>query len=462
MQIAQVMAGYTLAGADVLRRAMGKKIHAEMEAQRKVFCDGALAKGFTEKRANEIFDLMAKFADYGFNKSHAAAYALVSYQTAYLRAHYPVALLAACMSLAIANTERIAMLRADALRSGIQVLPPDINKSDADFTVEIQEDGSSGIRFALGAIKRIGLGAMKELVAARGDKPFASIDEFAARIDSKNLTRGQIEILAKAGAFDSIDKNRKRVFGAAEMIVRTAQNRQAESESGQIGLFNSAEPEKIRLPQGADWPETERLAFEAEAIGFHISAHPLDMYAQTLKRLGVVASGAIQSRASAGGARLKLAGIMAAKKERTTRTGSRMMWLTLSDIQGSFEVTLFSEVLNRTRELLEEGTALLVTADAKLDGEALRLTASDVVLLDDAARDAGAGLKIWLDQPQAIGELKQLFEQEGRGKGQIILCPQTGVAVSRLEMHLPGGFNVSARLSQAVRQIPGVELVEDI
>ena len=462
MQIARVMAGYTLAGADVLRRAMGKKIHAEMEAQRKIFCDGALAKGFTEKRANEIFDLMAKFADYGFNKSHAAAYALVSYQTAYLRAHYPVALLAACMSLAIANTERVAMLRADALRGGIQVLPPDVNKSEDDFTVETQEDGSSAIRFALGAIKRIGMGAMKELVAARGDKPFASIDEFAARIDSKTLTRGQIEILAKAGAFDSIDKNRKRVFGAAELIMRTAQARQAERESGQIGLFNSAEPEKIRLAQGADWPETERLAFEAEAIGFHISAHPLDMYAQTLKRLGVVASGSIQSRASAGGARLKLAGIVAAKKERTTRTGSRMMWLTLSDIQGSFEVTLFSEVLNRTRELLEEGVALLVTAEAKLDGESLRLTASDVVLLDDAARDAGAGLKIWLDQEQAITGLKQLFEQEGRGKGQIILCPRTDAQVSRLEMHLPGGFNVSARLSQAVKQVPGVELVEDI
>ena len=460
MQIAQVMAGYTLAGADLLRRAMGKKIHAEMEAQRKIFCEGALTKGFTEKRANEIFDLMAKFADYGFNKSHAAAYALVSYQTAYLRAHYPVALLAACMSLAIANTERIAMLRADALRSGIKVLPPDINKSGADFTVEKQEDETYAIRFALGAIKRIGLGAMQELTKARGDKPFASIDDFAARIDPKSLTRAQIEILAKAGAFESIDKNRKRMLSAAELIMRTAQSKQDERESGQIGMFNSTET--IRLPQGPDWPETERLSFEAEAIGFHISAHPLDMYAQVLKRLGVVGSASIQSRATASGARLKLAGIMGAKKERITRTGSRMMWLTLSDIQGSFEVTLFSEVLNRSREILEEGTALLVTADAKLDGESLRLTASDVTLLDDAARDAGAGLKIWLDREQAVAELKQLFEQEGRGKGQIILCPQTGSMTSRLEMRLPGGFNVSARLAQAVKQVSGVDLVEDI
>ncbi len=460
MQIAQVMAGYTLAGADLLRRAMGKKIRAEMDAQRKIFLDGALTKGFTAERANEIFDLMAKFADYGFNKSHAAAYALVSYQTAYLRANHPVAFLAACMSLSIANTDKVALLRADAMRGGIKVLPPDVNKSGADFEVELQEDGTYAIRFALGAIKRIGMGAMDELVKARGAKPFRNIDDFAARIDPKTLTRAQIEILAKAGAFESLDTNRARIFNAAEMILRTAQAGAAERESGQIGLFGGAEPEKIRLPAGPDWPETERLAFEAEAIGFHISAHPLDMYAQALKRLDVTASGAIQRKAEAGATRVKLAGTVAGKKERITRTGSRMMWLTLSDIQGSCEVTLFSEVLNRSREMLEEGTALLITADAKMDGESLRITASDISLLDDAARDAGAGLKIWLDREDAIPSLKALFDREGRGKGRIILVPKTG-ALRRLEMRLPGGFNVSPRLAQAAKLVPGVELVED-
>ncbi len=460
MQIAQVMAGYTLAGADLLRRAMGKKIRAEMDAQRKIFCDGALAKGFTEERANEIFDLMAKFADYGFNKSHAAAYALVSYQTAYLRANHTVAFLAACMSLSIANTDKVALLRADAMRGGIKVLPPDVNKSGADFEVELQEDGSYAIRFALGAIKRVGMGAMDEMVKARGKKPFKSIDDFAARIDPKTLTRAQIEILAKAGAFECLDTNRARIFNAAEMIIRTAQAGAAERESGQIGLFGGGEPEKIRLATGPDWPETERLAFEAEAIGFHISAHPLDMYARALKNLDVTASGAIQRRAEAGAARLKLAGTVGAKKERITRTGSRMMWLTLSDMQGSFEVTLFSEVLNRSRELLAEGTALLVTADAKMDGELLRLTASDITLLDDAARDAGAGLRIWLDREDALPSLKALFDREGRGKGRIVLLPKTGTE-RRLEMRLPGSFNVSPRLAQAAKLVPGVELVED-
>ncbi|MBU6450020.1 MAG: DNA polymerase III subunit alpha, partial [Rhodospirillales bacterium] len=460
MQIAQVMAGYTLAGADLLRRAMGKKIRAEMDTQREIFLKGALEKGFTAERANDIFDLMAKFADYGFNKSHAAAYALVSYQTAYLRANHPVAFLAACMSLSIANTDKVALLRADAMRGGIKVLPPDVNKSGADFEVELQEDGSYAIRFALGAIKRIGMGAMDELVKARGSKPFRNIDDFAARIDSKSLTRAQIEILAKAGAFECLDNNRARIFNAAEAIMRTAQAGLAERESGQIGLFGGGEPEKIRLASGPDWPEAERLAFEAEAIGFHISAHPLDMYAQALKRLEVVSSGAVQRRAEAGAARIKLAGTVGAKKERITRTGSRMMWLTLSDIQGSIEVTLFSEVLNRSREMLAEGTALLVTADAKMDGESLRITATDISLLDDAARDAGAGLKIWLDQEDAIPSLKALFEREGRGKGRIILVPKTGMQ-RRLEMRLPGGFNVSPRLAQAAKLVPGVELVED-
>src|SRR5271165_3178380 len=420
MQIAQVMAGYTLAGADLLRRAMGKKIRAEMDAQRKIFCEGAEKQGFTEAKANEIFDLMAKFADYGFNKSHAAAYALVSYQTAYLRANHTVALLAACMSLSITNTDKLAILRGDAMRSGIKVLPPDVNKSGADFQPEILEDGGYGIRYALGAIKRVGVGAMEELVKARGGKPFKDISDFAARIDAKSLTRAQIEILAKAGSFDTIEKNRAKIFAAAETVMRTAQAGAEERSSGQIGLFGGGEPEKIRLPDIPDWQELERLANEAEAIGFHVSAHPLDMYAQALKRLDVVPSGAIQRRAEAGAGRIKLAGTLGAKKERITRTGSRMMWATLSDVQGSFEVTLFSEVLNRSREILEDGIALLVTADVKMEGESLRITASDVSLLDKAAAEAGAGMKIWLDRTEALPHIKSLLEREGRGKGRVV------------------------------------------
>jgi len=461
MQIAQVMAGYSLAGADLLRRAMGKKIRAEMDAQREIFTKGAIAKNFTPEKAGEVFDLMAKFADYGFPKGHAAAYALVSYQTAYLRANHPVEFLAACMSLSIANTDKLAILRADAIRLGIQVLPPDVNCSGADFQPEELPDGTFAIRYALGAIKRVGIAAMADLGKSRESKPFKDLSDFSARIDAKNITRGQIEILAKAGAFDSLHPNRAQVFAVAENLVRLAQAQAEEKQSGQIGLFGGGEPEQVRLPNTPDWPETERLAFEAEAIGFHISAHPLDMYAQALKRLSVVSSAHIEHRAQAGAARVKLAGTLGAKKERITRTGSRMVWITLSDTQGSYEVTLFSEVLSRVREYLVEGTALLVTADIKMEGESLRITATDVTLLDEAAAKAGASLRVWLDRTEALPHIRALLDREGKGKGRVTLVPKTGLD-RNLDVVLPGGFNVSPKLAQAMKLVPGVERVEDV
>jgi DNA polymerase-3 subunit alpha len=460
MQIAQVMAGYTLAGADMLRRAMGKKIKSEMEAQRNLFNEGAIAKGFTPEKAGEVFDLMAKFADYGFNKSHAAAYALVSYQTAYMRANYPVAFLAACMSLAIDNTDKLGILRQDAMRLGIAVLPPDVNYSQADFSIEKTENGELAIRYALGAIKRVGAAAMETIFLARGGKKFEDLSDFAARIDPKAISRGQIEMLAKAGAFDSVVANRAQVFALAETITRRAQAQAEETLSGQIGLFGGDKPEVIKLPAMPDWQQTDRLTFEAEAIGFHISAHPLDMYAVALKRLGVVASSAIE-RWAQGGARIKLAGTVTAKKERITRTGSRMIWVTLSDMQGSYEVTLFSEVLGRCREMLSEGAALLVSADVKIENEALRITAQDVSLLDDAAAKAGTGLRIWLDRTEALPHIRALLDREGKGRGRVTLVPKLGVERS-LDVVLPGNFNVSPRLAQAMKMVPGVELVEDV
>ena len=460
MQIAQVMAGYSLAGADLLRRAMGKKIRAEMDAQRRIFIDGAMARGFERDKAVEVFELMEKFADYGFNKSHAAAYALVSYQTAYLRANHPVAFLAACMSLAQANTDKLASLRQDAMRLGIAVLPPDINASGADFTLEKTAEGALAIRYALGAIKRVGAAAMAQIATARGERKFADLADFAARVSPEALTKGQIEVLAKAGAFDSLCPNRARVFAGAEIIVRRAQAKAEERDSGQIGLFAGGGPEVLRLPDLPDWPQPERLNYEAEAIGFHISAHPLDMYAKALQRLGVVPSNAI-ARWARSGARIRLAGTVTARKERITRTGSRMMWVTLSDTLGAFEVTCFSEVLGRAREMILEGSALLITADARMDGENLRITAQEVMPLQDAAAQAGTGLRIWLDRTDALPRIRNLLDREGRGRGRVILVPRTGLE-RPLDIVLPGTFNVSPGLAQAVQSLPGVERAEDV
>ncbi len=465
MQIAQTMAGYSLGGADLLRRAMGKKIAAEMEAQRAIFTKGATERGVTPEKATEVFDLMAKFADYGFNKSHAAAYALVAYQTAWLKANHPEVFIAACMSLAINNTDRLAALKQEAERSHIRILPPDINASAADYSVERTEDGKLAIRYALAAVKRVGGAAMAALVAARGDRPFADLADLAARVDPKQINKAQFENLIRAGAFDSMEPNRARLFAVAETIVRRAQANQEEKASGQIGLFGApasggtAEP--IRLPDSPDWAPLERLAFEADAVGFHLTAHPLDTYAQALRRLGVVRSADVETQAKSGMRGVKLAGTVVSSKERITAKGSRMAWVRISDASGSIEVTCFSEVLARSREVLSQGSNVLVTAELKVEGEAVRITANNVEALDKAAAAAGASMRIWLRETAAVPHIRELLGRESGGKGRVTLVPRLGSDQS-VEIALPGGYSVTPRLAQALKVLPGVELVEEV
>ncbi len=465
MQIAQTMAGYSLGGADLLRRAMGKKIAAEMEAQRAIFTKGATERGVTPEKATEVFDLMAKFADYGFNKSHAAAYALVAYQTAWLKANHPEVFIAACMSLAINNTDRLAALKQEAERSHIRILPPDINASAADYSVERTEDGKLAIRYALAAVKRVGGAAMQALVTARGDQPFTDLADLAARVDPKQINKAQFENLIRAGAFDSMEPNRARLFAVAETIVRRAQANQEEKASGQIGLFGApasggtAEP--IRLPDIPDWAPLERLAFEADAVGFHLTAHPLDTYAQALRRLGVVRSADIEAQAKSGMRGVKLAGTVVSSKERITSKGSRMAWVRISDASGSIEVTCFSEVLSRSRDVLAQGSNVLVTAELKVEGEAVRITANNVEALDKAAAAAGASMRIWLRETAAVPHIRELLGRESGGKGRITLVPRLGTDQS-VEIALPGGYSVTPRLAQALKVLPGVEQVEEV
>jgi DNA polymerase III subunit alpha len=462
MQIAQVMAGYSLGAADLLRRAMGKKIRAEMDAQRKIFIDGATARGIDEAKATEVFELMAKFADYGFNKSHAAAYALVAYQTAWMKANHPEVFLAACMSLAIANTDRLAALKQEAERANISILPPDINASAADFTVERRGDGRLAIRYALAAIKKVGLTAMESVVATRGTHPFASVADFAARIDPRQLNRMQLENLICTGAFDTLELNRARLFAAAETILRRAQSLQEEAETGQIGLFGGdGKPDAIRLPDIPDWPQLERLGYESQAIGFHLTAHPLDVYSRALKRLGVTPIAQLERAAQAGITRVKMAGTVIGSKERITRTGGRMSWVRISDQSGSCEITLFSEILSRCRPLVSEGTGILVNADLQFQGETLRITAQDVSSLDQAAASAGAAIRVWLAETASVPHIRDLLSREGPGKGRVFLLPQVGDS-RHVEIALPGGFQVTPRLAEALKSAPGVERVEDV
>jgi DNA polymerase III subunit alpha len=276
----------------------------------------------------------------------------------------------------------------------------------------------------------------------------------------------QLENLVRAGAFDELDANRARLFAGAETVLRRASAEAEEKQSGQIGLFGMgasgpAEPAPLRMPEIPDWPPMERLGFEAEAIGFHLTAHPLDAYASALRRLGAVPSNKLEERAQTGAARVKLAGTVIGMKERPTRTGSKMAWVRLSDSGGSYEVTFFSETLSRSRDMLAAGSSVLVTADLRLEGEALRITAQDVAPLDQAAAAAGAGMRVWLESTSAVPHIRAILGREGNGRGRVVLVPRLDPSQT-LEITLPGGFNVTPRLAQALKLVPGVARVEDI
>lgn len=463
MQIAQVMAGYSLGAADLLRRAMGKKIRAEMEQQRTIFIDGATGRGIGAAKAGEVFDLMARFADYGFNKSHAAAYALVSYQTAYLKANHPTAFLAACMSLAINASDKLAALKQEIARLGITLLPPDINRSDADFRVENAANGSPSIRYALAAVKKVGAAAMRTLCASRGSEPFRDIADFAARVDPAPLNRMQLENLVRAGAFDVLEPNRARLLAGIDPILRRAQANSEQVRTGQGGLFTAdATDRSLRLPDMAPWSAIEALGQEAEAIGFHLTAHPLDAYRRVLRRLGACGTLDLERLADAGEARVKIAGCVVDRKERPTRTGGKMAWLRISDATGMTEITLFSEVLSRRRELLVAGRAILATVDLRREGEALRVTAIEVEDLEQVAGSIGrATLRIWVRDPGALAPVQAVLGRGGPGHGRVVLLPaQAGVRT--VEVRLPASYRVTPVLAQAVKSLPGVARVEEI
>ncbi|MDB5369719.1 MAG: polymerase subunit alpha, partial [Roseomonas sp.] len=308
----------------------------------------------------------------------------------------------------------------------------------------------------------VGMQAMRDMVVAR-DKggPFQSIADFAGRVEPRLLNKMQLENLARAGAFDTLEKNRAKVVTGAEGILRRAQAKAEERNSSQIGLFGAGDsrPEPLRMPDIPDWPELERLSQEAEAVGFHLSAHPLDTYREVLRKLSVVPIAQMQARAEAGVGRLKLAGTVVNSKERTTKTGSRMAWVRISDASGSTEVTLFSETLLRSRELLVEGTAILITCEARMEGETLRLTAQDVEGLDKAAAGVRQMMRLTIEDASAIEPIRELLAREGPGKGRVALIPRVGPG-QEIEVVLPGFFNVSPRLAQVMKVLPGVAHVE--
>ena len=463
MQIAQVLSGYTLGGADLLRRAMGKKIQAEMNAQRVNFVEGAKKNKVEEGRASSIFDQVDKFAGYGFNKSHAAAYALVCYQTAYLKANHPVEFFAATMTLDMGNVEKLNGYRRDLDKLGIVLLPPDVNRSTAEFAVETSPNGKRGVRYALAAIKGVGREAMLRLAEERNENgPYKDLFDFAERLDTRVLNKRLLESLVKAGAFDSINPNRAQTFATIEALIRHSQATNEARGSNQDSLFgDDSQQRRAPLPKMPDWAPMERLQNEFAAIGFYLSSHPLAAYEKSLQRLGVCRSADLVVMLSRGApGRIKLAGTVIDRMERTSAKGNRFAFVQCSDQSGAFEFMVFSELLGSKRDLLEAGQAVLVSVDGRLDGEQVKLLAQSVDKLEDAVANSAAGLRIVLSDPVALEALRKTLEGK-RGRGRVTLVVPMPDE-SEAEVTLPGAYSIAGGLRDTIGSLPGVSQVEEI
>ncbi|MBV9692622.1 MAG: DNA polymerase III subunit alpha, partial [Alphaproteobacteria bacterium] len=445
--------------ADLLRRAMGKKIKAEMDIHRERFIEGAGRKGILTSVAEQIFEQAAKFAGYGFNKGHAAAYAQVAYQTAYLKANFPVEFLAASMTLDIGNTDRLNIFRQEAQRLGIKVLPPDLNRSDAAFACDAEK---GVIYYALAAVKGVGYQAMESIVAERqAGGPFRSSGDFSRRVDPRHVNKRAFESLARAGAFDRLNPNRRQMVESSDILLGSAQRNAREREMGQTALFGDAsdKSDDIRLAQVADWPMHERLSEEFSAMGFYLSGHPLDAYAAALKRLGAVNYAALLEDRRRSGFKAVLAGTMIKKHERRSRNDQSYAFVSFSDPSGMFEVMLFPEVLAASRPLLEAGKSVLVTCSAEWDGDDLKLRAASISDLDRAAEQAGEGLRIHIENEDALGPIAANLKQQGKG---IVTVVVPGARGEEVEIQLPKRHLVSAAVKNAIKTMPGVTMVESV
>jgi DNA polymerase III subunit alpha len=469
MQAAQILAGYTLGAADLLRRAMGKKKADEMAAQRADFVKGAVAGGVDGAQAAMIFDQIDKFAGYGFNKSHAAAYALIAWQTAYLKANYPVEFFAASMNFEMGDTDKLNVIRQELTRNSIRLLPPDVNKSEANFAVEDLPDGGKAIRYALAALKGVGMAAMQAVVTGRvANGAFRDLFDFAARVDPKAMNKKQVESLAAAGAFDVLNKNRAQTLAAAEMLSRHASAAADERASGQNSLFGggktAAQP---KLPEAKNWDDLTRLQHEFDAIGFYLSAHPLDSYRALLERMGVVRAADVASRLRASGpSRFKLAGVVLGKQERTAKSGNRFAFVQMSDGGGAFEITVFSELLGASREQLEAGNALLVEVDAQGgsnqadDNADLRFIGRTFQPLKAAAEKVAQGVRLIVRRNETIPALEKLLTATPKGRGKVQLAIELE-DLREIELDLPATYVLNDASKNAMRQLPGeVELQE--
>lgn len=453
MQAAQLLAGYSLGEADNLRRAMGKKIRSEMQAQRQRFVSGCVERDIAKSQADAIFDLLERFAEYGFNKSHAAAYALVAYQTAYMKANYAVEFLAASMTLDMGNTDKLSEFRGEAERLGLKLEPPSINRSGVDFDVE-----GNTIFYSLAALKGVGKQAVETIVASRGDKPFRDLSDFASRLNPRAVNKRVLESLAAAGAFDKLDSNRAGVHASVETMLSTATRTHDAAAVGQNELFGGpSHREPLRVPAVELWMPSERLQREYEAIGFFLTGHPLDDYANALKRMKVLNWSEFSKSVLAGANAGRTAATVVSRMERRTKTGNKMGIIGLSDPTGQYEAILFQEGLQQYRDLLEPGSAVLLFLTGEAQGEEVRARIQSVERLDQAAEKVQKSLQIFLRDPAPLDHITNRLEPKGDGEVRFVLMLSDG---GEVEIKLPGRYKVSPQIAGAIKAVPGVVTVE--
>jgi DNA polymerase-3 subunit alpha len=459
MQIAQTLSGYSLGEADLLRRAMGKKIKEEMAAQKARFVDGAVEGGVPKNKASEIFDQVDSFAGYGFNKSHAAAYALIAYQTAWLKANYPVAFYAASMSLDFERTDKLNIFKQDAAKHDITVCIPDVNKSEARFAINGNE-----VFYALSAIRNVGTQAMQLLVEERKENgPFKDVFDFARRTAGIGLNKRLLEHLIAAGALDSLEPDRAKLMGGIDMLLGEASITQIEKETNQENLFGEADvSESATLPPPlVPWSTIDRLTHEFNAIGFFLSGHPLDDYKSLLQRTRVASFEDLETRVEK---EVMVAGAVIKVDERKSKKGNPFAFITLSDATGQFEMTAFSEVLNGAREILQVGALVVATVSIEREDGEMRLLAQSMRPVDDVVANTEAGLRIFVEKPEACEGLRTRLEAVEQSKHKrggevslVIMTPEREV-----EIRLLNKYAINPRVAGAIKAVPGVLHVDEV
>ena len=465
MEIAQVMAGYTLGGADLLRRAMGKKIQEAMDAERPKFIEGAKANGVEEAKALEVWNLLDKFANYGFNKSHAAAYAVVSYQTAWLKANHPVEFMASVMNCDLHLTDKLHVYYEEVKRLEIEMIPPCVNRSEALFSVK---DGK--IAYGLGALKNVGAEAMRLITDARAEgSQFIDLVDFARRVDLKRVGKRPMEMLARAGAFDQLDANRAKVLASVDAMVGYSAAVHDERGSAQGGLFGDAGEDlpAPRLPMPEDWLPVARLKEELTAVGFYLSGHPLDDYMGALKRKNVLTLREVEQKAAGGKTPVKIAGAVSGIQIRKSARGNRFAFVQLTDPTGSYEVTVFSDTLEKAQDHLIVGNNVVLSVEAELEAEQLKMLCRGAQPADLTVADAASmGLKIFVNSEEAVGGIAErlgaLAEDKSiRGRGPVHLILSNPELPGEVDMALPGEFPMNPQVKGALKHIGGVlEVVE--